>query len=219
MGHQPLSTSLLWEDFWATVSFWGNGGCKGKPWQTLKNIFITQIQFIQLILWVNIFGEVGIANICILLSHFIISQCKYTYQGCVPTCSNYGEKLILELECGKPCQISNQHHCHHHHYHCQPTLSSPKSFHYKTYIFFLTIPSKSYRWLSNKGWQVRLISLTLGTVYLPQQAGTFPLCHPLLSRNIFFICSKLFSQKALNCPWWIIMKTDRSEFPWKILFL
>ena len=148
----------------------------GRLW---KNISITQIQFIQLILWVNIFGEVGIANIYILLPHFIISQCKYTYQGCVPTCSNYGEKLILELECGKPCQISNQHHCHHHHYHCQPTLSSPKSFQYKTYIFYFADiltpePTKSYRWLSNKGWQVRLISLSLDTVYLPQQVGTFP---------------------------------------------
>ena len=97
---------------------------------------------------------------------------------------------------GKPCQISNQHHCHHHHHHFQPTLSSPKSFQYKTYIFFLTLPTESYRWLSNKGWQVRLISLTLDTVYLPQQAGTFPLCHPLLSRNIFLVWSKLLSQKA-----------------------
>ena len=38
---------------------------------------------------------------------------------------------------GKPCQISNQHHCYHHHRPCQPTLSSPKSFHYKTFITHL----------------------------------------------------------------------------------
>ena len=46
---------------------------------------------------------------------------------------------------GKPCQISNQHHCHHHHHHCRPTSSSHKSFQYKTYIsYFSDIRTPDY---------------------------------------------------------------------------
>ena len=116
---------------------------------------ITQIQFIQLILWVNIFGEVGIANVYIIFYHISSSHNANTHIRAVfQRAATIVKSWYWSWSVGKPCQISNQHHCYHHHRPCQPTLSSPKSFQYKTYIFYFADiltpePTNCYRWLSN----------------------------------------------------------------------
>ena len=131
ISHQP-STSLLCEDFWATVSFWENGGCKGKPWQTLKNSSrkYNSYKYCELIFLVKLALQIYVFFYHISSSHNANTHIRAVFQRAATIVKSW----YWSWSVGKPCQISNQHHCHHHHQ-CQPTLSSPKSFQYKTYIF------------------------------------------------------------------------------------